>query len=222
MPNPTLYFFPLSCARIAMVALEHTGIAYDTKIVNLMAHDQKGPRYLAINPAGKVPALKLGDVVLTENVAIIQYLDELYPGAGLLPANEDPIARARSHADLMWIATTLHPLVRQLRAPVYYTTDDIAPVRAKALEQFNQQLAALDAELASKSWWYGENWSAADAYLGWIVSGFTSVGNDLAVYPSLVAYMARLSEHPAYARMLAEEGRLIEQAGIVLPPGVLR
>lgn len=222
MADLRLYFFPMSCARIAMTVLEQTGAAYDVSIVNLMAHDQKSPDYLAINPVGKVPALQVGDAVLTENVAIILYLDEIYPEAGLLPAAQDPVARAGAHADLMWAATTLHPLVRQMRASMHYTVGELAPVRDKALELFAPQLEALDAKFAAQTWWYGDRWSAMDAYLGWVISGFTSTGNDLAVYPSLVAYMARLSAHPAYAAMYAKEGRLIEEAKIELPPGAIR
>ena len=222
MANPILYFFPMSCARVAMTALEHTGIDYDINIVNLVAHDQKSPEYLAINPVGKIPALMVGDEVLTENVAIILYLDEAYPEAKLLPVAHDPMARARIRADLMWVATTLHPLVRQMRASMRYTVGDVAPVRAKAMELFDPELRALEAKFALQNWWYGEDWSAVDAYLGWAVSGYASTGNDLSVYPGLVDYMSRMADQPAYARMCAKEGRLIDEKQIELPPGAVR
>lgn len=222
MADATLYFFPMSCARVAMTVLEQTGIDYDIRIVDLVAHAQKLPEYLAINPAGKVPALTIGDAVLTENVAIILYLDEVHPEAELLPAADDAAARAKARADLMWVATTLHPLVRQMRASIHYTVGETAPVRDKAMELFDPQLRALAAKFERQEWWYGDRWSAVDAYLGWIVSGYTSIGNDLSVYPGLVAYMARTAEYPAYARMYAREGRLIEEQGIMLPPGAIR
>ncbi|NIJ09614.1 glutathione S-transferase [Sphingomonas vulcanisoli] len=222
MADTTLYFFPLSCARVAMTALEQVGIDYDVSVINLMAHGQKAPEYLAINPVGKVPALKVGDEVLTENVAIILYLDELYPEAKLLPPATGPIDRARARADLMWVATVLHPLVRQLRAPKHYTTGDTAPVSDNALEEFGHHFAELDAKFATRDWWYGAQWAAIDGYLAWILSGFTSVGNKLDAFPALAGYVQRLHAHPAYARMFAKEGELMEQQGLTLPPHVVR
>lgn len=222
MADTTLYFFPMSCARVAMTVLEQVGIDYDIKLINLPGQDQRTPEYLALNPFGKVPALKTGNDVLAENVAIILYLDETYPAAKLLPVANDAFARAKIRADLMWIATTLHPLVRQMRASYNYTVGEAAPVRDKAMELFDPQLRALDAKFAAQQWWYGNDWSAVDAYLGWIVSGYTSTGNDLSPYPGLVAYKARMTEHSAYARMYAKEGRLIEEANIALPPGAIR
>jgi glutathione S-transferase len=222
MADVRLYFFPMTCARVTMVALEQAGVAYDVEIIDIMKRGQKAPEYLAINPAGKLPALRIGKAVLTETIAILLYLHELHPQANLLPPADDPIARARLRADLLWVATTLHPLVRQLRAPMHYTIGDVAPVRANALEEFKQELGTLDARLAKASWWYGEEWAVIDAYLGWILSGFTSVGNDLSVFPALAAYVVRLKSHPAYARMYEHEGRLMQSHGLTLPPGVIR
>lgn len=221
MSSATLYFFPLSCARVAMVALEQTGLDYEVEIVNLMAHDQKSPDYLAINLVGKVPAVRIDGGVLTENVAIILYLAERFPKAMLLPATSDLLQVAAVRADLLWCATTMHPLIRQLRATHHYTLGDLAPVKQKAADLMAVEFERLEQRLDGR-WWFGEQWSMVDAYLGWIISAFTSIGSDLSPFPGLVGYMDRLSRWPAYARMFAKEGELLVQAQIQLPPGVIR
>ena len=222
MNNLTLHFFPLTCARVTMTALEQTGVEYEVKLVDFMAHEQKSPAYLAINPAGKVPALQVGKRLLVETVAIILYLDQMHPAAKLLPSRGDPLDAAVVRSDLIWCATTLHPVVRQIRATYYYTTGDVAPVKAKGLEAMATHLSALDRRFEKQTWWFGDDWSAVDAYLAWVISGHTSIGGDLSPYPALVNYMARMAVQPAYSRMFAREGMLIEKATIQLPPGVIR
>lgn len=222
MPDMTLYFFPLSCARVSMVALEKTGAAYDTRLVNIVANEQNSPDYLAINPAGKVPALKIGERILTENVAIILYLQHMFPDAGLLPKATDPVELAIIRANLMWCATTLHPILRQIRATRHYTAADIEPVKTKGIELLRQQLALLDRHLERQPWWFGDDWSIMDTYLNWISGGYAIVGGDLSDYPALVAHGERVVVESGYRQMFEREGRLIHDTGVHLPPGVVR
>lgn len=222
MSDLKLYFFPLSCARVTMVALEHVGATYDTELVNIVANEQNSTEYLSINSAGKVPALRVGDKFLTENVAIIGYLDQLYPDAGLLPVASDPLDAAMMRANLMWCSTTLHPILRQIRATRHYTNADQEPVKAKGVELLLPQFEALDRRFSAQQWWFDGSWSIMDTYLNWISAGYAIVGGDLAPYPALIAHGQRVTEQPAYRRMFEREGQLIEKTGVHLPPGVVR
>src|SRR5580698_4149135 len=84
----TFYTNPMSRGRIVRWMLEETGAPYQTQILDY-ASTLKGPEYLAINPMGKVPAIKHGDVVVTEAAAICAYLADAFPGAGLAPPPGD-------------------------------------------------------------------------------------------------------------------------------------
>ncbi|MEO6248141.1 MAG: glutathione S-transferase N-terminal domain-containing protein [Sphingomicrobium sp.] len=110
MTSPiTLFFAPYTCARVPLVALEEIGVPFDTHTVAFMAGDHKKADYLAVNPKGKVPALLIDGHSLTENVAILTYLDMRFPKAKLLTTREKDADLAEHLADLGFCAATLHP-----------------------------------------------------------------------------------------------------------------
>ena len=88
----TLYYSPQSRATGTRVLLEELGAPYDLHVLNMKAGEQRRPPYLAINPLGKVPAIRHGEALVTEQVAITIYLADLFPQAGLTPALNDPLA----------------------------------------------------------------------------------------------------------------------------------
>src|SRR5438874_12105884 len=85
----TLYYSPQTRATGARVLLEELGAAYDLHVLNMKAGEQRQPAYLAINPLGKVPMIRHGQALVTEQVAIYIYLADLFPEAGLTPALDD-------------------------------------------------------------------------------------------------------------------------------------
>ncbi|HMQ12585.1 maleylacetoacetate isomerase [uncultured Paracoccus sp.] len=91
------------------IALNLKGIGYQTVPVNLVAGEQTAPDYAALNPGRGVPTLVLDDcTVLTQSMAILDWLEETHPDPALLPA--DPVARARDRAVALGIATDIHPV----------------------------------------------------------------------------------------------------------------
>lgn len=90
------------------LALAAKGLAYDSVAVNLLDNEQRGQGHLALNSQGLVPVLEHDGVVLTQSLAIIEYLDELFPDPPLLPA--DPANRARARAAALIVAAEVHPL----------------------------------------------------------------------------------------------------------------
>jgi glutathione S-transferase len=87
----TLYYAPKSRSSATLLLLEELGTPYELKVLNLEAGEQRRPDYLAVNPMGKVPAIKHGDAVITEQVAIYIYLADLFPEAKLAPPLGDPL-----------------------------------------------------------------------------------------------------------------------------------
>jgi len=101
-------FFRSSASFRVRIALNHKGIAYEPSIVNLPKGEHSQGGYRSVNPQGLVPALKDGAHVLTQSLAIIEYLDEVHPGPKLLPA--DPVDRHYVRAFSQIVACEIHPL----------------------------------------------------------------------------------------------------------------
>ena len=124
-PMKLYTFFRSSASFRVRIALNFKGIAYDPVAVNLPKGEQGEPGFRAVNPQGLVPALEVNGKILSQSLAIIEYLDETHPGPRLLPA--DPLERAYVRAFSQLIACEIHPL-NNLRTLKYvkrtYKLDD--------------------------------------------------------------------------------------------------
>jgi len=155
-----LHFSNGSCSLASHITLEEAGARFDTHRINLREGEHRKPEYLKINPKGKVPALELDDgTVLTENPAIISYVADTHPQAGLLPAPGE-VRRAKAQEWLAWCASAIHPSFGPLFGALSRGTqpDDVA----KATTQGHLDL--FDKGLAGKRFVLGDSFSAADGY----------------------------------------------------------
>jgi glutathione S-transferase len=224
MSGNKLFMAPGTCARVTCIALEEAGVPFETVVIRFMQGEHKSPAYKTINPVGKVPALVLDGETLTENVAIVSYLNECYPEARLLPEATTRIARAHQLADLCYCASTLHPLVTRIRMSAFFAGDDAAAkVYDIGCKAMTEHFDLIEARLAKGPWWYGEQWSAVDAYLYWIFWRVTGAEFDASPYPLFGAHAARMEERPAVQRALAREAaaqKILEDEGLMFVPKV--
>ncbi|QKR99693.1 glutathione S-transferase family protein [Sphingomonas sp. CL5.1] len=209
----TLYFFPGACSRVTMTALEGTGVRYRDRLVNIRADEQKSADYARVNPKGKVPALAIDGRIMTENVAILVFLDRLFPTAGLLPHDSDPVSDIAPLSDLLWCSSTLHPAMRQIRAPDKYTVGDPADVKADGMRKFAAECARIAAGVDGR-WWYGERWSIVDVYLFWLCNVAQKGGFPLADYPAITDHAARVRQLAPLQRALERERAGAEAHGL--------
>lgn len=114
-------YFRSSAAYRVRIALNLKGVAYTAIPTSLLAGEQRSEGYLAMNPQGFVPALAVGDDVLTQSLAIIDWLDRAYPGEGAQLIPEEPLPRARALALALTVACDIHPL-NNLRVLKYLQT----------------------------------------------------------------------------------------------------
>lgn len=220
--RPCLYFAPGTCARVPLIALEEIGAPFETRLVAFMAGEHRLPEFLVLNPSGKVPALVTGEVVISQNSAILWYLARSFPAAGLLPTATCPADEARLFSHLSRFAADLHPLVTRIVLPRFFATDPDAQqqVRHIAEEAMRFQLASLESTLAGQPWYLGQSWSILDAYLGWVWFRITGAGFPDDSFPSIRNHYARLLERPATERALAREAQAqdeLEARGLALP-----
>lgn len=161
--------------------------------------------YLLVNPKGSVPTLVVGDQPLTENLAIQMYLARRHPEAALLPLGDAGIEPPLLET-LSWFASSLHPLVRQLRFPRWYSDDPAAhdSLRAKAVPQLERGFSMLEGRLADREWLFGD-WSLVDVHLLWLWFRATGSGLDGSQFPRLADHAARCEMRPSVATVLDRE-----------------
>ncbi|MEO9132180.1 MAG: glutathione S-transferase family protein [Sphingomonas sp.] len=227
MTDITLFIAPGTCSRVPTIALEHIGVPFETRVVRFMAGEHKSAEYRRFNPKGKVPALLIDGEALTENVAILSYLATRFPEASLLPATTDPLEKARQIADLCFCSSTLHPIVTRIRLPTFFATPEAAPsVRARADQAMAEYFALIDDRLASCPWWYGDSWSAMDAYLYWVFWRVEGAEYEVTRYPHFVRHARAMEALPTVQRALDREDvatRQLETEGMnFVPPAISR
>ena len=188
------YTNPQSRGRIAHWMLEEVGQPYTTVWLDY-GPAMKSPDYLAVNPMGKVPALRDGDVVVTEAAAICAYLADRFPQAGLAPP---PGSRERA-AYLRWLFFAAGPLEQ---ATVAQALGWQVPEGRSGMVGFGSRddtLGALEGLLASSTWVCGERFTAADVYLGSSL-GWGLMFGTIEKRPAFEAYVARAQARPAAQR----------------------
>jgi len=188
------YTNPQSRGRIVRWMLEEVGQPYQTEILDY-ATTLKGPAYLAINPMGKVPAIKHGEVVVTECAAICAYLADAFPQAGLAPAVTD---RARG-TYYRWLFFGAGPLEAAVTNKILGFETKPEQGRMAGYGSIEAALDTAEAAVKGRDYILGDRFSAADVYFGSELGFFIQFG---AIEPRPVfrAYIDRLMSRPAAVR----------------------
>jgi glutathione S-transferase len=214
MAQIVIYQFPGACSRVTMTALEEIGLPYEERVVNLRRQEQQSNNYLNVNPKGKVPAVDFNGRVMTESAAILAFLHREHPEAHLLPTSFDPVEANQGLVDLVWCSCTIHPIVRQVRMPMKFTTTDTEGVKADGLQKLAAECAILASRLERGRWWYGDVWSIIDVYIYWALSTAAKGGFPIANYPALVEHTAGVRDRPSFKRALAREVLSVHREGL--------
>ena len=197
-----LYYATGACSLSPHIVLSELGLPYELIKVELSTHlTADGQDYTAINPKGYVPALQLDDgQLLTEGPAIVQYLADQKPSAGLLPP-AGTLERARVQEGLTFIGTEIHKNFSPLFNP-----NASADWKAAAKANIERRFGFVEKALAGRDYLTGANFCVADAYLFTVVNWTKFVKIDLAPWPTLAAFHQRVMARPAVQVALREEG----------------
>jgi glutathione S-transferase len=202
----TLYYSPGACSLASHIALEESGLAYDTVRVSTAAGEQKRPEYLAINPRGKVPTLMVDGKRLVENLAILTFVAGGHPKAGLWPKTTWEQAQALSW--MAYLAGTVHPTYSRFFRPERFVPEGapVDAVKAKGGEQYWECLAEIDRLLAGKKWALGKPYTVVDPYLLVMYRWGNRNGLPVAKLANYTAHIQRVLARPAVRRVMADEG----------------
>jgi glutathione S-transferase len=205
--QPTFYTNPQSRGRIVRWMLEEVAIPYDTVVLDY-GTTMKAPAYLAINPMGKVPAIRHGDTVVTEVAAICAYLADAFPQAGLAPA---PASRLRGPY-YRWLFFAAGPVEAAVSNQALGFVVPPGRERMMGYGKYAEVLNVLEGAVSQGDYLLGNRFSAADVYLGSHL-GFGMQFGTIEKRPAFEAYWARLSARPAAVR-----AREMDDALVPKPP----
>jgi len=201
MAKLTLYHVPPSRSSMVHWMLEEIGEPYELHVMSMKKGENRKPEYLAVNPMGKVPALKHGDVLITEAAAICCYLADAFPKAGL----SVPIGDARRGPYLKWLffgPSCLEPVIieRMLKR-------EPALRSAAGWGDYDSVIDVVAKSLSPGPYLLGDQFTAADVIIGGGLR-FGLMVKAVPERPEILAYASRLGERPALKRAFAKDMEL--------------
>lgn len=204
MSEIIFYTNPQSRGQTARWMLEEVGCAYETVLLDY-GTTMKSAGYLAINPMGKVPAIRHRGRVVTECAAICAYLADAYPEAGLAPALPDRADYYR------WLFFAAGPVESAILDHYRKIIPDGEQKLMAGYGSWEDVLRAMDIAVSQGDWIGGERFSAADVYAGSAIDWPAKFGM-IEPTPAMAAYLERLRARPAYIRAKAMDAELVEAA----------
>jgi len=205
-----LYFSPGACSFVPHALLEMSGAEFEPSMVKLHKGEQNSDDYKAINSRGQVPVLVSNGQAITQILAIVLHLDQVFPEMGFLPT--EPLARAQALSTLAWMNNTVHPTFTHIFMPQKFS--DLPEVQA-SLKPYNIQLfrgmlgelQALVEKAASQgqAWLSGERFGPLDAYSLTLTRWGTIAGIAPEEHPTLWAFVQKVAAEPAVARVIERE-----------------
>ena len=198
-----LYGFGPTRSLRALWGLKELGLEYEFIPVNLVAGEHRRPDFLALNPAGKVPVLVDGDLVIPESAAIVLYLAEKYPEKGLMPTSL--AQRSQVYRWVMFAMTELEqPLWRISKHTFLYPEGKRLPQDVDlAREDFTAMAAVLERHLKGRQFIVGDRVTAADCVTAYLMD-WANEQHLLDGFPNLQAYLQRMYARSSAPQRIAE------------------
>jgi glutathione S-transferase len=194
---------PGTCALASHIALEEAGAPYTLRRLNFGASEQRGADYLAVNPKGRVPALATDRGTLTETPAILAYIAQSFPAAGLAPS--DAFDYAQMQAFNSYLCSTVHVAhahgTRAARWAAEVTSH--ADMLQKVPQNMRDAFALIEGKLLAGPWVMGAQFTVADGYLYTVAGWLPRDGVDVAEFPKVAAHVAAMEARPSVQRAKA-------------------
>lgn len=204
--RPTLFYAPHTRATGALALMEELDVPYNLEVLNFKAGEQRSPKYLSVNPMGKVPAVLHNGALVTEQPAVYLYVADLYPGKGLAPAIGDPL-RGPYLRWMVYYGSSFEPAIvdrSQKHAP--------APPSTCPYGDFDTMLTTLNDQLRKGPWMLGEQFTAADVLWG-VALHWTTGFKLIPETPEIKAYVERVYSRPAIQRANAKDAEYAAAQG---------
>lgn len=197
-----LYYSPGACSLASHIALQETGLPFEIdRFIASTGKTASGEDFLQINPKGYVPTIRLDDgAVLTEGGAVLQYIADQNPAAGLAP-EAGTMERYRLQEWLTFIGTEIH----KTYSPLFSKTVS-ADVRDRGFDVLTRRIGLVETRLDKSPYLMGDHFTVADAYLFVVLRWSVPVGFDLTPFPKVREYMDRIAVRPGVQSAMKAEG----------------
>jgi len=199
----TLYYAPHTISLATHIVLEEVGADYSTVRIDFSKTQQRSPEYLKVNPKGRMPALVTDRGILTETPAMLVYVAQSFPKAGLAPT-DDPFFFAQIQSFNAWLCSHLHVAhAHRMRGYRWVDADDahsIAAMQRKVPQSVGESFAMIEREMLM-----GERYTICDPYLFTLAQWLEQDGVDPRRFPKVIDHRRRMSERPEVQRAIAEE-----------------
>jgi glutathione S-transferase len=197
----TLFHSPNTRSSGVLALLEELQADYELQVLNMKAGEQRNAAYMAINPMGKVPAIRHGDALVTEQSAVYLYLADLYADRGITPQMGDPLRGPL----LRWLAfygSSFEPAVvdRSMKR-------ESAPPGTSPYGTWDTMFGTLTGQLAKGPYLLGERFTALDVLWGGALNWTTMFGI-VPKTPEIEAYVQRVTSRPSFARAKEKDSQL--------------
>jgi glutathione S-transferase len=201
-----LFYSPGACSLVTHIALEETGADYEAVRVMLAEGEHLKPDYLALNPHARVPALANGHGIVTENIAILNLIADIFGAPGSVPRG-DPFATARCNELLGWFASSVHISFAQIWRGERFTADQgLWPViKAGGIEAIEKHFAEIE-ERSADGWLAAGQFTAADSYALTFFRWGRRIGKDMSRYPAWTRLNGRYWSERRFGRSSTAKG----------------
>jgi glutathione S-transferase len=203
----TLYYASGTCALASHLALEYSGVPYQTMRLDFSKQEQRSPEYLKLNPKGRVPALLTDQGILTETPALLLFIAQSFPQAGLAPF-EDAFLLAKVNEFNSYLCSTVH-VAHAHKGRGYRWVDDNEPaieaMKKKVPQNMGDCFDLIERDMLQGPWVLGERFSICDLYLftlsGWLKGDGVEIGR----FPKVADHRRRLEADPRVQKVLAAQ-----------------
>jgi glutathione S-transferase len=204
----TLYYAPHTISLATHIVLEEVGAEYSTVRIDFSKTQQRSPEYLKVNPKGRMPALVTDRGIITETPAMLVYVAQSFPAAGLAPT-DDPFFFAQIQSINTWFCAHLHVAhAHRMRGYRWVDADDkhsLAAMQRKVPQTVGESFAMVEGELLKGPWVMGERYTICDPYLFTLAQWLEADGVDPKTIPRVIDHRQRMAERATVKKALAEE-----------------
>ena len=199
-----LYYAKGTIAIATAIALHEAGLDFEPVRLDFRAGEQTGPEYQAINPKGRVPALVTDQGILTETGAILDYIADIAPAAGLRPS--DAYEAAKMREAMCYIASTMHVNhAHKMRGHRWASEESsFADMKAKSVQTMTESAAHVEDHVLQGPYVLGETFSLADPYLYVACNWLEGDGVTVADYPKITAFIEAMRGRASVAQVIAD------------------
>ena len=204
----TLYYAPHTISLATHIVLEEVGADYSTVRIDFSKTQQRSPEYLKVNPKGRMPALVTDRGILTETPAMLVYVAQSFPKAGLAPT-DDPFFFAQIQSFNAWLCSHLHVAhAHRMRGYRWVDADDahsIAAMQRKVPQSVGESFAMIEREMLHGPWVMGERYTICDPYLFTLAQWLEADGVDPMAIPRVIDHRGRMAERATVRKAIAQQ-----------------